>query len=126
MTVTISFFFSEDLKKVYLIFYNLFMYVGFLYICIVVGALYLKEGIDCYPNIYPAVGQVMVCLFLLQYLEGMHCMFGYTTGSTVVAFVQAFGRSVFLLAFIEAEPRMQTKPIVFYLTLTWSLIEIVR
>lgn len=36
--------FSEDIKKVYLLFYNLSQFVGFLYILIVMGIRYLRDG----------------------------------------------------------------------------------
>lgn len=118
--------FAEDLRKVYLIFYNLLMYIGFLYVCLIISSLYLKHGADCYPNIYLSVRQVIVCIQLLQLLEVMHCIFGYTSGSPLVTFGQVAGRCMILIGFIEYEPRVQIKPVVFYLFITWSLIEIVR
>lgn len=44
----------------------------------------------------------------------------------LVPFLQVSGRAFVLFAMIESEPRMQTKPVVFYLFLVWSLIEVVR
>jgi hypothetical protein len=44
----------------------------------------------------------------------------------LVPFLQVSGRAMVLFAMIEAEPRMQTKPVVFYLFIVWSLIEVVR
>lgn len=41
-------------------------------------------------------------------------------------FIQVAGRAVILFCMIEAEPRMHTKPVVFYLFFIWSLIEIFR
>ena len=37
-----------------------------------------------------------------------------------------FGRNVFLFLLIDSEPRMQDKPVVFYLLATYSCIELVR
>lgn len=63
---------------------------------------------------------------LLQFLEVMHSLFGYTKSSLLASFLQVGGRSLILFALIEAEPRLQTKPAVFYLFAVWSAIEIVR
>lgn len=47
-------------------------------------------------------------------------------GGVLVPFLQVSGRAFVLFAMIESEPRMQTKPVIFYLFLVWSFIEIVR
>ena len=36
------------------------------------------------------------------------------------------GRNIWIFALIDSEPRMQTKPVVFYLFMTYSIIEIFR
>ena len=36
------------------------------------------------------------------------------------------GRNIWLFALIDSEPRMQTKPVVFYLFMTYSVIEVFR
>lgn len=118
--------FSEDIKKVYLIFYNLFMFVGFFYICLVMSVRYLRDGIDSIPGTYDAVGGAMKFIQLLQFLEVMHSMFGYTKTFLLASFLQVGGRNLILFALIEAEPRLQPKPVVFYLFAVWSAIEIVR
>lgn len=41
-------------------------------------------------------------------------------------FVQVLGRSVVLFALIDSESRLQTKPVVFYLFVAWSLVEVIR
>lgn len=47
-------------------------------------------------------------------------------GGALVPFLQVSGRAFVLFVMIEAEPRMQTKPVVFYLFLLWSVIEVIR
>lgn len=118
--------FPEDIKKVYLVLYNLFMFVGFFYICIVMSIRYLRDGIDSIPGTYDAVGGAMKFIQLLQFLEVMHSLFGYTKSSLFPSFLQVGGRNLILFALIEAEARLQTKPAVFYLFAVWSAIEIVR
>ncbi|CAG9117105.1 unnamed protein product [Plutella xylostella] len=117
---------KEDLKKVYLILYNLFQFVGYMYIMTVMTVRYVKLDYESVHDTYEHVGPAMKFLQLMMYLEVMHPLFGYTRGSALVPFLQVSGRSFVLFAMIEAEPRMQAKPVVFYLFLVWSMIEIVR
>ena len=67
-------------------------------------------------------------------------LFGYTKGSVVEAALQVLkiqnldssepfqvtGRNIWIFALIDSEPRMQTKPVVFYLFMTYAIIEIFR
>lgn len=117
---------KEDWKKVYLFLYNLLMFVGFSYVFIVMNIRYLKEGAESISGTYKSVGSVMVILQILQVLEIMHPLFGYTKGNAFTATMQVMGRALILLCLIDAEPRMQVKPVVFYLFCTWTSIEIIR
>jgi very-long-chain (3R)-3-hydroxyacyl-CoA dehydratase len=75
---------------------------------------------------YDAVGSAMKFIQLMQFLEVLHPMFGYTKGGILAPLLQVSGRGFVLFVMIEAEPRMQTKPVVFYLFVVWSMIEVVR
>lgn len=75
---------------------------------------------------YLAVGNPMKFIQILQFLEVMHPLFGYTKGSAMIPFMQVGGRAFILFCMIEAESRMQSKPVVFYVFLVWSIIEVVR
>ncbi|KAG6446052.1 very-long-chain (3R)-3-hydroxyacyl-CoA dehydratase isoform X2 [Manduca sexta] len=118
--------YRKDYKKVYLIIYNLFQFVGFMYVLAVMGVRYAKLEYDSVADTYEHVGPAMKFLQLMQYLEVMHPLFGYTKGGPLMPFLQISGRAFVLFAMIEAEPRMQTKPVVFYLFIVWATIEIVR
>ncbi|XP_038222028.1 very-long-chain (3R)-3-hydroxyacyl-CoA dehydratase isoform X2 [Zerene cesonia] len=117
---------KEDYKKVYLIIYNLFQFIGFTYVICVMCVRYAKLEYDSVADTYEHVGSAMKFLQLMMFLEVMHPIFGYTKGSPLVAFMQIGGRAFVLFAMIESEPRMQSKPVVFYLFAMWSLIEVVR
>ncbi|KAF6217184.1 hypothetical protein GE061_001538 [Apolygus lucorum] len=117
---------SEDVKSVYLVFYNLMQFVLFMYIMFVMGIRFMKEGNDYMKGAYQAVGPVLKFAQILQWLEVMYPIFGYTPGGVLSPLMQVGGRSLVLFAMIEAEPRMQTKPVVSYLILVWSAIEVVR
>lgn len=70
--------FLEDLKKVYLFIYNLFQFVGYMYVMAVMGVRYVKLDYDSVTDTYEHVGSAMKFLQLMQYLEVLHPMFGYT------------------------------------------------
>ncbi|XP_008556949.1 very-long-chain (3R)-3-hydroxyacyl-CoA dehydratase [Microplitis demolitor] len=116
----------EDYKKVYLVFYNLFQFIGFLYILIIMGIKYSRDGPDSMKETYKSVGSLLKFAQLMQFLEVMHPIFGYTRGNPLIPFVQVGGRAFILFVMIESEERMQTKPVVFYLFFVWSLVEIFR
>uniref|UniRef100_A0A1B6DZR9 Very-long-chain (3R)-3-hydroxyacyl-CoA dehydratase n=1 Tax=Clastoptera arizonana TaxID=38151 RepID=A0A1B6DZR9_9HEMI len=118
--------YRKEIKKVYLAFYNLFQCVFFTYVLVVMTVRYAKEGPDSMEGTYDAVGPVLKFCQLLQYLEVMHPMFGYTKGSIMMPFLQITGRVWILFGMIDSEPRMQTKPVVFYLFFIWVLIEVIR
>ncbi|XP_065333217.1 very-long-chain (3R)-3-hydroxyacyl-CoA dehydratase 3 [Cloeon dipterum] len=116
----------ESAKKIYLAIYNLLQFIGFSYVLIVMYIRHYKSGAESMEGTYEAVGPAMKFIQLMQFLEVLHPMFGYTKGSALTPFLQVTGRAIILFVMIEAEPRMQTKPVVFYLFLVWSMIEVVR
>ncbi|KAG8222180.1 hypothetical protein J437_LFUL001272 [Ladona fulva] len=75
---------------------------------------------------YEAVGSALKFCQLIQFLEVMHPLFGYTKGGVWTPLVQVGGRGIVLFCLIEMEPRMHTKPVIFYLFFIWSLVEIFR
>ncbi|XP_045588602.1 very-long-chain (3R)-3-hydroxyacyl-CoA dehydratase [Procambarus clarkii] len=117
---------KENLKKVYLMLYNLWQLVGFIYVMSVMSTRYLRDGPDSMEGTYEAVGWMMHLCLMTQFLEVLHPIVGYTKGSVFEAIVQIGGRGIIFFCLIEGEERMQTKPVIFYLFLVWSLIELVR
>lgn len=81
---------------------------------------------DSMKDTFMAVGNPLKFIQALQFLEVMHPLFGYTKNSFLISFFQVGGRAFVLFCMIDAEPRIQTRPVVFYLFLFWSIIEIVR
>lgn len=117
---------KEKTKMVYLIMYNLSMWIGYLYILIIMGIRYYRDAEDSMPYTYEAIGPAFKFCQLLQFLEVMHPMFGYVKGSTMIPFIQVSARAFILFVMIEMEERMWTKPVVFYLFIIWASIETVR
>ena len=119
-------FISESRRKIYLFCYNLFMFTGFLYVCFVMNIHYAKEGEEFIPKTYSYVGNAMKMLHLLMFLEILHPIFGYTKGSAKEAALQVVGRNFIIFVMIEAEVRMQEKPVVFYLFVIYITTELIR
>ena len=117
---------GETPKKVYLFMYNMFMFCGFLYVVSVLTLRYSRLGEDFVPTTWNALGNLMKMLHLMMVLEILHPLFGYTKGSVVEAAMQIGFRNFVLLLLIDAEPRMQEKPVVFYIFIIYSVIELVR
>lgn len=106
--------------------YNFAMFIGYLYILLVMMVRYFRDGPHSMPSTYEAVGSAFRFIQLISWLEVMHPLFGYTKGGILTALLQVGGRTFLIFCMIEAEPRMQTKPVVFYLFLLYATIEIVR
>lgn len=118
---------KSDPKTTYLILYNLFQFIGYLYILIVIYIECQRDGYEkSFKMVYQTTGNAMKFCQLLQYLEVMHPMFGYTKGSPLFPFLQVTGRNFVLFMIIDAEQRIQTKPVILYLFICWSLIECIR
>lgn len=78
MNEKMAFKFPEDLKKVYLVLYNLFQLIGFVYVLSVMAIRYAKLDYDSVADTYEHVGPAVKFLQLMMYLEVMHPLFGYT------------------------------------------------
>lgn len=116
----------DKLKKIYLFIYNLWQFIGFLFIFTTLAVRYMKDGDESFPGAYQSIENALKFCQLMQILEIFHPVFGYTKGSVMEAVAQVGGRFIVLFCLIEAEPRIQTKPVIFYLVLSWSFIELFR
>ena len=56
----------------------------------------------------------------------LHPFFGYTKSSVKEAVFQIGAKNFILFALIDAEPRMQEKPVVFYLFIIYTAIELIK
>ncbi|XP_054159235.1 very-long-chain (3R)-3-hydroxyacyl-CoA dehydratase 3-like [Oppia nitens] len=116
----------EDFKKSYLFLYNLLQFVGFLYVFLIIAIRFCKDGIHSFEYTYQLVGKAIKFLHLMQILEVIHPLMGYTVGSPVMPFIQLSGRALIIFIMIGSEPKIQTNPWVSYLFISYSAIEILR
>lgn len=118
---------SADRKTVYLIMYNLYQFIAYFYIVLVLSITLSRDGfIEVSKTTYKTVGPAMRCSQALQYLEFLNALVGYTKGSPLFPFLQVTGRNFILFAIIHAESRIQEMPVVFVLFMVWSLVELIR
>ena len=61
-----------------------------------------------------------------MFLEVLHPLFGYTKGSSIKNLAIIGARNFVIFVLIESEERMHEKPVVFYLMVVYSALEIVR
>ncbi|CAB4068228.1 HACD [Lepeophtheirus salmonis] len=87
---------SESNRKIYLFFYNLFMFCTYLYIFSVLNIRYARLGNDFIPHAFKSVGSVLKMISLLMFLEVLHPIFGYTKTSSLNAFLTIGSRNFIL------------------------------
>jgi len=122
-------FVSESTRKIYLACYNLFMTWGFFYVFAVLVIRWAKDDFEVSPESNEAhanVGKMFMMLHLMMILEILHPLFGYTSGSVANNAGNVVRKLIVLFVLIDSESRMHQKPVVFYLYIIWSSMEVVR
>lgn len=115
------------MKTVYLLMYNLYQFIAYFYIVLVLSIELSRDGfIEVSKSAYRTVGPAMKCSQILQYLEFLNALVGYTKGSPLFPFLQVTGRNFVLFAIINTESRIQEMPVVFILFMVWSMVELIR
>lgn len=100
--------------------------IGFTYLFVALLLRQWIEGSISVPGSYQAISTVIKLVHFLKTLEILHPILGFTTGDVLYPSLEVFYRLFMIIFMIEGELRIQTKPVVFYLLLTWSLNDIIR
>ncbi|XP_027203624.1 3-hydroxyacyl-CoA dehydratase 2 [Dermatophagoides pteronyssinus] len=116
----------QDFKTAYLFLYNLFQFVGYIYIFVIFFIHYIKEGPETIQTIYPSLRNPIKFLNLMQILEILHPLIGYTEGSAMMPFFQLLGRTFFIFILIDYHIEIQSHYATFYLLLVYTISELVR
>lgn len=77
-------------------------------------------------TIYRSIRFPIKFLDLMQLLEIVHPVIGYTNGNAVVPFVQWFGRSFFIFCLVDQQVQIQSHYATFYLLLVYTISELFR
>ncbi|KAL4227985.1 hypothetical protein ACF0H5_013423 [Mactra antiquata] len=114
------------MSKVYLFTYNFIQFMGFLYIVISLSYNYFKQGAAVKEKAFELVGyQIMFCQ-LVAILEIIHPLMGLVKTGVMAPIMQVSGRNFILFMLILQDVRLQIAPVVWYLFMTWSSVELIR
>ncbi|KAK6178963.1 hypothetical protein SNE40_011430 [Patella caerulea] len=115
-----------NFKLTYTFLYNLFQFLGFFYIFIRLQYKFIQNGEDAKTTAFEDVGNQMMLCQMVAILEVIHPMIGLVKTGWVAPFAQVFGRNLILFLLVLQEPLIQIAPVVWYLFVVWSFIELVR
>ena len=112
--------------RLYLTVFNVLLFLGHLFICVELIKGYVDGGAAYFPYAWASVARKFKYCLLMQSLEIMHALLGWTKTGWMASAVQVGGRALMIVVILDSETRMQSKPMVFYLFVVYSLIEIFR
>ncbi|XP_072038699.1 very-long-chain (3R)-3-hydroxyacyl-CoA dehydratase-like isoform X2 [Amphiura filiformis] len=115
-----------DLKTVYLFFFNLLQFIGYAYVVVYLFCRYAFYGKE---NMKEAFDRAVIPLGICQmfaFLEILHPLIGLVKTGIMAPLMQVVGRNVLLFLVILPNPEVQSDPMVCYLFLVWSSVEVFR
>ncbi|XP_046357143.1 very-long-chain (3R)-3-hydroxyacyl-CoA dehydratase 3-like [Haliotis rufescens] len=117
---------TPNFKLSYIFMYNLFQFIGFLYVTVILLYKFFRYGEEIKHTAFEAVGvQLMVCQ-AVACLEVIHPMLGLVKSGVFAPLAQVFGRNFILFGLLLQEPRLHSAPAVWYLFVVWSAVELIR
>ncbi|XP_071952455.1 very-long-chain (3R)-3-hydroxyacyl-CoA dehydratase 3-like [Antedon mediterranea] len=114
-----------DLKKMYLCVYNFLQFIGYSYIFIYLTVNFVIKG----QGMRQAYSKIILPLSVCQVfavLEVINPLLGIVKTGAMAPLIQFTGRNMVLFVVIRGEDRMVGEPVLCYLFLIWSSIELVR
>jgi len=81
---------------------------------------------EIFKDTYELIGHVVRYCQLLQFLEIIHPILGFTKTGIFMSVVQVSGRATILFALIHSEERVQSSSAIFFLFYVWSVAELFR
>uniref|UniRef100_A0AAV2L5W1 Very-long-chain (3R)-3-hydroxyacyl-CoA dehydratase n=1 Tax=Knipowitschia caucasica TaxID=637954 RepID=A0AAV2L5W1_KNICA len=118
--------FLSTFKTGFLLLYNLVQFLGFSWIFFNMILRVLLIGHDSLYDTFHSMGDVMFFCQILASVEVLNAAFGVVKAGVGPAFVQVVGRNFVLFVIFGSLEEMQNKPVVFFVFLLWSAIEIFR
>ncbi|XP_071846112.1 very-long-chain (3R)-3-hydroxyacyl-CoA dehydratase 3-like [Apostichopus japonicus] len=115
-----------DIKTCYLFFYNTIQFIGYAYTFIYLLHRYIVHGKDDMKAAFDrSVISIGICQMLAS-LELVHAATGLVKSSVMATLLQLLGRNLILFAVIAPAEPLHSQPMVCYLFLVWSAVEIIR
>jgi len=113
-----------DIRTNWLLFYNLFQFMGYLWVFTRLTIYSISNGY--LKNGYKTVENPIKLCQALTILEIIHPLIGFTKGDWSSPLVQFIARNFFLFIVVNYNYQIQQSPIVSYVLLVWSFIELFR
>ncbi|EDS35656.1 ptpla domain protein [Culex quinquefasciatus] len=111
--------------KLYLILYNLAQFLGWFYIFVQFVLHFFVEG-KPREALWARVGSAVYFFQVISFLEFFHALFRLVPSNALITLAQVFGRSMVVVAAIDATPTGKLSPGVPLCVFCWSLAETIR
>ncbi|CAF3941695.1 unnamed protein product [Rotaria sp. Silwood2] len=108
-----------DLRTNWLLFYNLFQFMAYLWVFTRLISHFISNGRELVEN------PIKLCQSL-SVLEIIHPLIGFTKGDWLSPLMQFSGRNLILFIIINYNHQIKPSPIISYLFLVWSFVELFR
>ncbi|KAI1299262.1 Very-long-chain (3R)-3-hydroxyacyl-CoA dehydratase 2 [Halotydeus destructor] len=116
--------------KIYLIAYNLVLLAISITALVKILKYNISDGFKLkdFPlaGSYGQASHYVRILFIVQFMEILHTILGFTKGSPVMGVVQVMARGLVFFAFMEAEPKVQNNRTSGLLLVVWCMGDIAR
>ncbi|XP_005089728.1 very-long-chain (3R)-3-hydroxyacyl-CoA dehydratase 3 [Aplysia californica] len=117
---------NMSLSQTYLFLYNLFQFVGYTYIFVILLYQYIRTGESAKQAAFETTGSQMMVCQIIAVLEVIHPMIGLIKSNFIMSLAQVMGRNLILFLLVLQEPRLQISPMCWYLFVVWSCVEVIR
>ncbi|KAK7891239.1 hypothetical protein WMY93_023202 [Mugilogobius chulae] len=116
----------SSFKTGFLFVYNLVQFLGFSWIFVNMIMRLFFIGQDSLFSTFESVADVMFFCQILASVEVLNAAFGVVKTGVVPTLIQVVGRNFILFVIFGSLEEMHSKPVVFFVFLLWSAIEIFR
>ncbi|CAF4589295.1 unnamed protein product [Rotaria sp. Silwood1] len=113
-----------DLRTNWLLFYNLFQFMAYLWVFTRLTIHFILNG--HLKGGYRVVENPIKLCQSISVLEIIHPLIGFTKGDWLSPFMQFSGRNLILFLVINYNHQIKPSPIISYLFLVWSFVELFR
>lgn len=116
----------SSFKTGFLLIYNLVQFLGFSWIFVNMTVRVFKIGQDSLYDTFHSMADMMFFCQILASVEVLNAAFGLVKTGVVPVVIQVIGRNFILFIIFGSLEEMHNKPVVFFVFLLWSAIEIFR
>lgn len=116
----------SNFKTGFLLLYNLVQFLGFSWIFVNMSVRVIIIGEDSLYDTFHSMADMMFFCQILASVEVLNAAFGVVKTGVVPTLIQVVGRNFVLFIIFGSLEEMHNKPVVFFVFLLWSAIEVFR